>query len=163
MVVIIAGEIDAGKTTKLLEIYETIKSGDGIIAKKVFTAGTFTGYELVRLTTGEKKLFAVLKENLPDEWEEVFSHRRFSFSKKAFEFAEHTFEQILAEKITPIFIDEIGPLELSGKGFDEIFKKLLEANRKIYAAIRTDCVKSVIEKYAIKDYEVIELRQRKQL
>ena len=82
MVHIITGEIDEGKTRQMLSIYNQLNKGDGFVSKKIFTAGHhFTGYEIVRLSSGEKMPLAYKSEHVPDGWDEAYRCGPFCFSK----------------------------------------------------------------------------------
>jgi nucleoside-triphosphatase THEP1 len=54
-----------------------------------------------------------------------------------------------------IFLDEIGPLELAGKGFDGILQKMLKSRSNIYITVREDLIQDVVTRYDIKKYQLI--------
>ncbi|MFC2146661.1 nucleoside-triphosphatase, partial [Acidobacteriota bacterium] len=126
MIYIITGGIDEGKTREIEAIYRQIKKGDGWISKKVFLNKEFAGYEIQRLSTNEKLPLAYKKEYVPPGWDEIYSIGPFLFSKQAFEFAGKIIDEIIEKNINPVFIDEIGPLELQGKGFYPMLEKILK-------------------------------------
>lgn len=142
----------------MISIYKQVKRGDGFISQKIFTdknPGDFTGYEIVRLATGERKELARKTEHLPVRWDEVFCCGPYHFSKAGVDFARDIIDDIIANGIGPIFIDEIGPLELAGKGFAPILKKALETGKDIYVSIRIHCVEDVIKAFNIRDHRII--------
>jgi nucleoside-triphosphatase THEP1 len=156
MVYIVAGGIDEGKTQHMIDLYHKKEQGDGFISRKIFVDGNgFIGYELVRLGTGEKLPLAYKSEHVPGDWDEIYRFGPFSFSKKAFAFAERIIAEIIDKGIEPVFIDEIGPLELRGQGFCNVLKNVLKTQRDVFLAVRNHCVKEVIEKFAIQNYNVI--------
>lgn len=160
-ITVISGEIDAGKTTRMEAIYREINRGDGFLSKKVFTtAGEFIGYELVRLSTSEKIPLAYKKEFIPGVFDEIYCRGPFHFSREAFEWAEKVIDEILEQEITPIFIDEIGPLELQDQGFCDVLKKVLnygEYSKDIYLVVRNRCVHDVMDKFGIGDAVRVEV------
>jgi nucleoside-triphosphatase THEP1 len=161
MVYIIQGEINQGKTQEILSIYNRDKQGDGFVSKKIFINQTdFIGYEIVRLSTGEKMPLAYKSQHVPPHWEKIDQCGPFSFSKAAFVFAEHIIDDIIARHIDPVFIDEIGPLELDGNGFFAILEKILKAKKDVYITVRNHCVKDVINKFNIQDYKMIMLNEK---
>ena len=54
-----------------------------------------------------------------------------------------------------VFIDEIGRLELSGKGFAPALPLLLERNVNLTLSVRDEFVDSVIDAFSIRDAEII--------
>ncbi|BBE30002.1 hypothetical protein OSSY52_01430 [Tepiditoga spiralis] len=149
MVNIISGEINSGKTTKLINIFKTT-GGDGFAAIKVYKNNEFYGYNLTRLSNNEIIPFISI-DKFDDE---LFKLSRFSFSKKGFIFANKIIDETLINKKT-LYIDEIGPLELSKKGFYTSFKKALKKNIEIYVCIRSSCIQNVIKEFKIKNYKII--------
>ena len=63
-------------------------------------------------------------------------------------------------KPTPVFIDEIGPLELDGNGFFAGFKKILRTQRDVYITVRNHCVEDVINKFNIRNYTIIMVNEK---
>ena len=156
MVYIIKGEINQGKTKEILSIYNRDKQGDGFVSKKIFINPTeFTGYEIVRLSTEEKMPLAYKSQYVPSHWDEIYRRGPFSFSKAAFVFAEHIIDDIIDRHINPVYIDEIGPLELDGKGFSTILEKILRIQKDVYITVRSHCVNEVINKFNTRDHKII--------
>jgi nucleoside-triphosphatase THEP1 len=156
MVYVVSGGIDEGKTTQMKNIYEQLGTGDGFISQKIFAGQNgFTGYEMVRLSTNEKMPLAYKAEHVPHGWDEIHRRGPFRFSKTAFDFAEGIIADIIETGTEPLFMDEIGPLELEGKGFCKTFEKALKTGKDIYIAVRSHCVEDVIKKFNIRNYELI--------
>jgi nucleoside-triphosphatase THEP1 len=157
MIYIITGGIDEGKTREIEAIYREMKKGDGWISKKVFLNEEFIGYEIVKLSTGKKLPLALKKEYVPADWDEISSIGPFCFSKRAFEFAGKISDEIIEKNINPVFIDEIGPLELQGKGFCPMLDNILKTQKDIYIVVRSHCVEAVINRFEIKSHEIIKI------
>lgn len=155
MIYIISGAIDSGKSQKIAMIYQNSKKGDGWISRKIYLKNKFIGYELERLSTGDKVPFAFFKDYLPMDLEISFTYGPFYFSKKGLEFAIKISKNIIKENIDPVYIDEVGPLELNGKGFHSILTNILRTGKDIYLVIRTHCVEEVLKKYEIKEYQIL--------
>lgn len=153
---IITGKVNQGKTTKLLSIYNEIKKGDGFYNSKVYLNNSYAGQEIVRLSTSESRILTLKKEFIPRVWDEEYSYNVFSFSKNGISFAESIVNDILKKDIHPIFIDEIGPLELQGKGFHDIFNTCLKTSADICVVIRESCVGEAIKKFNIANLKKIE-------
>ncbi|MCK4329193.1 hypothetical protein KAX02_05070 [candidate division WOR-3 bacterium] len=158
MVCLIIGEINQGKTQKILSVYNRKKQGDGFITRKLFKNNTFIGYEIVRLSTEKSVPFAYMRDYAPSEWDEIYKYGPYTFSRKAFTFAENIVDEIIKKRINPIFIDEVGPLELQGKGFFRTLKEVLNTEKDIYITVRDHCVDEVIKKFNIRKYDVIKLK-----
>jgi nucleoside-triphosphatase THEP1 len=161
MVYIIQGEINQGKTQAVLSIYNQDKQGDGFVSKKIVINQTdFIGYEIMRLSTGEKMPLAYKSQHVPSHWEKIDRCGPFVFSKAAFVFAEHIIDDIIDRHIDPVYIDEIGPLELDGSGFSTILEKILNSQRNVYITVRNHCVKDVINKFNIRNHRIIMLNEK---
>jgi len=154
---IISGKIDCGKTTKLFQLYVEKNLGDGFLLRKSYDNEIYVGQQLVRLSTGESKPFSFRKgathldNNLAD------TYKNYSFTKEGFYFAEKIVMELLENNVEPIFIDEIGPLELQGKGFYDIFLLILKSQKEVFVVIRDSCVAQVIEKFHFQNYKVINI------
>lgn len=157
MINIICGENNQGKTKKLKSIYADKKEGDGFVAQKIFIDSTFCGYELVRLSTGESVPQALIENLFPEKETPIYKQGSFLFFKESFVFADSVIKEVIKNNINPVFIDEIGPLELRKKGYHKSFIKILKENRTIYITVRNTLVNDIIDFYSIKDYSLIEV------
>jgi nucleoside-triphosphatase THEP1 len=160
MIQIISGAINEGKTQAMKGIFSQSNTGDGFLSGKIFSdVGVFMGYELIRLSSGEKMPLAFKEEYIPSGLDEICRLGPFRFSGKAFMFAEQMIDEIIIRGVEPIFIDEIGPLELSGKGFYKLFTHVLSLGGNLVIAVRKHCVEDVISKFNIRDYRVITVEE----
>jgi nucleoside-triphosphatase THEP1 len=160
MIHIVTGAIDEGKTRKMNEIYHQLRQGDGFLSNKIFIdPSTFTGYEIQRLGSGERIPLAYKAEYIPAVWDEAYRLGPYSFSREAFRFVDKMIDEIVGSDIEPVFIDEIGPLELSGRGFFTAVVKVLNTHKEVYITVRTHCVEDVINKFNIRDYTIIKVNK----
>lgn len=120
MINIITGAVNSRKTTKLIHIFNIIGIGDGFFNRKIYINNHYVGQELVGMQSGIKRLWSN-REMQSGEGHEIFCYKKYSFYKEGLEFAENIITSILESGIEPIFIDEIGPLELQEKGFHKLF------------------------------------------
>jgi len=155
MVHIITGEINSGKTSRLLTLYKKINCGDGFLCRKNYIENHYAGQMLVRLTTGESTCFSFKQNFIPPGWDEVYTLEDYSFSRAGILFAQKVAVEIVQRNIQPVFIDEIGPLELMERGFHEIFEQFLYLETNIYLVIRSSCLVEVINKYHIATFEIV--------
>lgn len=154
MINIITGRVNSGKTTELIKIFNRLGKGDGFYNRKLYSDGHYVGQEIVIFSNRKSKLWAY-RGPKPENCQQDFCYGEYSFSKEGLEYAENMINSILKSGIDPIYIDEIGPLELQEKGFHNLFKCCLEANKEIYVVIRKSCVEAVIKKYNITNYNII--------
>jgi nucleoside-triphosphatase THEP1 len=169
MIWLISGEINSGKTSRIRNIFQQKEAGKagGFISRKLYQDNTICGYEIVSLPDGPSQNLAWLGnkvnrdnksdwDNEIDESPESFPYGQFIFSQAGFLWGELIIDRLLADKdITDIFIDEIGPLELQGRGFYSILLKALQSDKNLYIAVRTNCLKSFLEKFKIQKYKLL--------
>ena len=150
MVFIVTGRINNGKTNKLLSIYRQIGKGDGFYSRKVSNhLGDTVGYDLIRLSNEERAPFIFLSAEVPSGWAEAFQFDKFSFSSVGLDFANGVIDSLIVNRIDPIFIDEIGPVELQDRGFDRLLRKVIKTKTTLLITVRDACVNDVIDKYMI--------------
>lgn len=158
MINIITGNIQSGKTTKMISLFEKCKQGDGFVCKKVIKDEKFVGYNIVHLQTEKFVPFVYLKKYIPEKWNEKNQFGRFSFSKEGFIFADKIIDSIIKRNIEPIFIDEVGPVEiLLKKGFHKIVKKVLNTDKKCFLTVRSDMVDGFCEEFGVDERFVIKI------
>lgn len=154
MVFIITGAVNSGKSTYLLSLYQKQKTGDGFYNRKLFNGIAFIGQELVWLSTEISCPFSFRINSIPEEWDELYTYKEYSFSKKGLLFAKSIISDIL-QNSEPAYIDELGPLELMEKGFYHEFQSLLKLRKDIYTVIRYECLSDIIKKFDINEYRII--------
>lgn len=145
-IIIITGAVNSGKTTLLRDFFEKEKSQGnfptGIIAPGIFENGIKTGFEVIDLSSGESKILASTEK---DKFS-GFQAGKFFFSSEAFEFAKKALLNFEHKVI--VFLDEVGPLELEGKGYADCLKVLLESDiQKLYLVIRSSVLRDFLKIY----------------
>jgi nucleoside-triphosphatase THEP1 len=141
MIFLVTGEINEGKTSYMRSLHKEIGAGDGFICPKVFENGEFIRYDIQRLSSGETMPFTLPLKSVPDDWDEAGRYGKYSFSGRAIHFAEQIIDEMLEQKIEPIIIDEIGPLEIENyAGFYKLMDRVIKANRDAFVAIRSSLV-----------------------
>jgi nucleoside-triphosphatase THEP1 len=160
MVYIIIGAVNSGKTSKMLEIYQKCapEKAGGFISRKLFRGQTFLGYEIVKLPDGPCRILALLNSEYARNFSDPLQFGQFIFSREAFLFGESIISQLLVcDNVKDIYIDEIGPLELQGRGFCNILKKALGTNGNLYICVRNNCLKNFLDCFKISKYELISI------
>ena len=158
MVYLISGKRDEGKTTKLKMLYEDQKNASGFIAEKVHDCGRITTYNMVNLNTGEIRVIARMA-SLPllEGWGEDFIHGPFRFSYAGFEWARQLLKIAVENGDDAFFIDELGKLELNGKGHAELIEAALKTGMDLYIAIRDVNIEDAVKTFGIGEYSIIEV------
>jgi nucleoside-triphosphatase THEP1 len=160
MIFIVTGAINCGKTSWIAADFNNYSNADGFACRKVFSSDSrHIGYDLERLGNRERCRFIRTPESLPPDWREVaVLAKRFSFCAEGFEFAMRIADSALANNCQRFYIDEIGPLELLGKGFFELFGRLLAvADMDLVVAIRSSLVDEVTRKFRLANIRLINI------
>jgi nucleoside-triphosphatase THEP1 len=111
-----------------------------------------------KLSTGDQIPFSIRKQYLSDDWDEIYNYKDYSFSKRGLEYASLIINEISEKHISPVFLDEIGPLELEKKGFNSLLTSLLERETPLYLTIRESLLTQVINHFHMEAYEILNLR-----
>lgn len=153
MIYILSGPIRSGKTTALSRWVSERKDTDGILSPDNHLGQRY----FMEIRTLQRFDFEA-KSHVE---EETISIGRFHFLKSAFSRANAYLIKVLKRSnIKFIVIDEIGKLELNGKGLHDSVSQLI-SNHKILKhchlvlVIRDSLLESVIQYYNIIDYKVI--------
>lgn len=157
MIYLITGEMNSGKSTKLQEVYQEKNQGDGFVTVKKMEGAEVVGYDILKLSTKKSKPFIYRSFNLPDNVEIAFRIGDYYFSKSVLERVEKELEGMIKDKINPLYLDEIGLLELEGKCFYEVLKKIIKSGLDIYFTVREEYLERVIEFFSIEDHVVIKI------
>ena len=148
---ILTGEIKTGKTTRLMQWAASQKNIDGIFQPVI----------------NEKRFFyhigsRTLKPLETTETENVTQIGKYNFSNQTFEWSQKILSECAAKKLDWIIVDEIGPLELHGKGLEPAVSKLLADRENTKAQILCVVRDSILEKFLMhyglqNDYQIFEL------
>ncbi len=172
MIYIISGGIDSGKTSGMIELYRRSApgSGDGLVTRKIYAkpkpgmalegskrdSDDFIGYELLRLSTGESQVLLLLASKYNGEFQDSFTFGRFVFSQEGFRFGKAVIQELLDnENIQDIYLDEVGPVELQGKGFCSILRKAMKSDKNLYLTVRDQCLEELLEKFGDRRSQVL--------
>lgn len=154
MITIITGPVNSGKTTKMAAVYREMGTGDGFILPKIFMEGNYAGQNIVQLSTGIAKPFSLADRRFPKN-REAFQYRNYSFCIEGQDFAEKIVNQAILKHVNPVFLDEVGPVELKGQGFFSLLQNLLARNADLFLCIRRECLDNIIKVFHIEQYQLI--------
>lgn len=140
---IICAERDSGKTTFARTLIKR-----GMIEKGIISLSNKdkSEYYALNVETGEWKI--LLSKN--GEGEDSIGP--FKINNESFSWANDILSTLDSGSI---LIDEIGRLELSGKGFAPSLLTLLKKDVALYITVRTPFLKEVVEYFNIEDYKVL--------
>lgn len=156
MVTLITGERDAGKSGEIVRLFRAAGSGDGVVSPKRFHTGRFLGYDMLRLSTGRRVAFVRPASRLPRGWRAGDAYGKYSFSAPALAEIQIALGQWLSDpSAEPLFLDEIGPLELGGGGFACALRSLLHAGRTLFVTVRPPLVGAVVSSFSIRHHRVV--------
>lgn len=158
MIYILTGDIGSGKTTAAAGIYEILVNQGfrpgGIISPGFMKNGVKSEYFVRDLMTGTEHLLCSREKN-PD-WIKLGG---FWFDPVSVEFGNDALLGAAAVCDSVLFIDEIGPFEMSGNGWHNTLKLLLKTwHKPMVWTVRTSLAETVPAFYGIQDYKTIEAR-----
>lgn len=153
----ITGDINCGKTTALIEMYKKNRWGDGFALPKFFISGKPAGQNITRLSTTEQKIFSFTDGFEYKRQSVSFRYRNYHFTETGLTFAYEIADEIMKKNINPVYIDEIGPIEIMKKGFYPIILSMLDLKRDLFLVVRSSCCKDVVNLFQITPDHIIAL------
>ncbi len=141
---IISGPVHSGKTS-FLQAWIKDHKASGILTPKQDGNRVFQDI-------GSGNAFPMGVANDQEPYWEIGPYR---FSILAFQVAEKSIVEGF-DKEGWLVIDEVGPLELKGKGFATVLQQALQLSSKnILIVVREGLVEEVVKRFGITDYELI--------
>ncbi len=150
---IVTGKIQRGKTSGLFKLLNTRYSVDGILSPIVNEKRV-----LYHIASKTIKRFEVDESN-----EKTISIGNYIFLQESFDWANEKLIQGFSSKPDFLVIDELGKLELKGKGFYPSIKEILEIKdnsaTQLILVIRDYLLDEVLHYYGICDneYEILNI------
>ena len=157
MIWLISGERDSGKSSRCIALFNLLYKKNnsapfGLISRKVFSGkGVFLGYKLQIAGTETSRPLALLSK---PENSNAFAHGKFWFIQETFDFASRVMIRAVKCGKTPVFLDEIGMLEIKGQGFAPLLDYLLKSNCDLYLGVRTGNIPALVDKFRITEHAV---------
>lgn len=137
---IVSGEIGSGKTTSLMKWASTRNNVGGIFQPVV---------------EGKRFLYDISSRTLKN-MEIDFSSAgtkigKYNFDNRTFDWAQNVLLDCFSKQLEWLIIDEVGPLELEGKGLEPVVSKILQErdqiNAKLVFIVRTSILEKFVENY----------------
>ena len=153
---IISGDRHSGKTTRLLNYIEELKE-KAVLVAGIVSIGTFKNdvrdsFILKDISTDIEKFF--MSRNKCDNCEKI---GRFYINNETYNWGEDVINNAINSNVETIVIDEIGALELNGKGWDSVLIKVLETDKNIIITVRNKFVDDIVLKYGFTDFQIIDI------
>jgi nucleoside-triphosphatase THEP1 len=147
-VFIIEGDIASGKTSILKKLIKKLKEENisigGFYSPRIVKKGETIGYDLVSVETQDVCSFLRLKKNVSDE-----GIGKYVIDDICIRLAESWLDKDISAGKDIIVIDEIGRLELKGKGWDSSLRKLLSTDGLIVLiTVRSEFAEQVKKHYS---------------
>ena len=158
MKTIVTGEVNTGKTSALLAHYETHQTGDGFASVKVMVKNRVSHYDAMRLSTKEKRMLTVHEQSYDHSMGEYIRVGPYRMLKETMRWVETTIKTLIDNHVTPMYFDEIGPLELSGKGFDNMVRALVAF--PCVVVIRSQCLQEAFVRYTLDNATIIDVSRK---
>ena len=145
---IVNGPINSGKTTRLMDWCKNRKDVYGILTPKINGKRVF-----VYFATGDQ-----FEMEAQENEENVLGIGKYIFSLAGFDRAKNIIRNATKRKNGWLIIDEVGPLELKGEGFEEEIKELLNSkddSLKVIIVVRESLLEQVVTYFEIAEtYEM---------
>ena len=158
-VFIIAGSVGQGKTTFLINVLSELKNWDiktgGFYSPRLMENNETTGYDIVDISTGEREGF--LRKTEDPGLKSIGKYQLFQdgLNKGITALKE---SNNLNSSI--VVIDEIGNLELEGKGWASSLDALIHASdHHILMVVRENFVEKVVARWHLKQSNVLNISQ----
>lgn len=146
---LISGSTHGGKTTLLKTIIDTLRDRNilisGILTHGTMDKGERTSFTAEILPSGDRRLLSTI---IPKEgW---LKHRKYYFDPAVFSGITDALREGLDQHTGPIVLDEVGPMELSGKGWYPLLDILKDQRDRIQIwVVREKLVREVMLHFRI--------------
>lgn len=142
-ILVYTGPVQSGKTSRLLSFIRNRNDIGGILS--LLIDGKKYLYDI---SSGERKL---LEADTFDEEGNVYEVGKYKFKAEVFKWGRDILKKASAQKYNLILIDEIGPLELEGRGLspvaDEIISNYRTCIPKIFIVVRESLFNKFLKHY----------------
>ena len=149
-IVLITGEPSAGKTTFLSGLIQELKSESisvgGILAPGQWMGGERSGFEVVDLRSGRSHPLCRRISGASG-----ITAGPFVFDPGGLSFGAQAIERALDEAVQVLCIDEIGPLELEGRGWSSSLRSAHARSRGVLVlVVRSSLIEEVQKSFGIR-------------
>lgn len=156
---ILSGEIQQGKSTMLKALISELKNKDisigGFISEVVIRNGERQAY---RIVSTDNKRSATLCGISPETGD--LKYGRFYFNHESFELGNSLIYETLERGDDLLVIDEIGPLEIGGEGWDNAIRKVCQkSDISMLWVVRRSLAEKAARKWSVGDVRIIDIKE----
>jgi nucleoside-triphosphatase THEP1 len=158
MIFILTGPVHSGKTTLLKNVVEELKRQkyriDGFLSEPIWKSEEIVGYDLFDLK--EERSIPLMRRTGEKKWQKIGSY---FFIPQGLAKAEKI---ILREKDVDILVvDEVGPLELSGKGFWPALEQVIFNPSNIYLlVVRINILEDFLPTLGKREVKIFDIKNK---
>jgi len=160
MVHIVIGNINTGKTTWLKKRFDHHGLGAGVLGVKLWKDGDIYGYKAHLLPSGQEEIILIHQRHYNHEFENFGMIGPYFYNLDAFNHINQHIIEAIDRSVSPIYVDEVGKLEISGGGYDPVIKKIALSQGESYISSRRDLAQAIIEHYRLTNYKIIEIEDK---
>ena len=153
-VTIVTGKINSHKTTRFIA-YHQKHGGDGYASIKHMKDKNVLFYTFMKLSTKETMKSIVHTKNDTTRFNVYESMGPYIFDEEALKIVERDVLNMAKHGVNPIYLDEIGLLELNKKYFYHTIKKLQKYPIDLVLTVRAHLVDDIIKLFNFKDVTLI--------
>ncbi len=161
---IVTGKMNSGKTTRIKQLYQAHQKGEGIVSRKIMIDRDVFGYYAQRLSDNFEFPLMIHEKYFDRSIyvERSFSSRSigetigpYKIYKKALKAINDILHHAIKQGKSPIYLDEVGMLELRDKGFAPIIRFAIKHDIDLVMTIREDLIESVMQHFHIQNYDIV--------
>ncbi len=108
------------------------------------------------LDSDETAILALKREAYDGRFTQACRLGDYVFSEEAFRLGNGILRRLTEDPaVRAVFLDEAGPLELSGRGFAESLPALARSEKDLFIAVRAGCLADFLRTYEIENPRII--------
>ncbi len=159
-IIIVTGKIRSGKTTELFRWISNRLNIGGILQPIIENRRFF--YSIRDKSIIQLEISQQESEKLSEK--EIIKLGNYVFLRSAFEKVKNILHRDFEQKVDYLIIDEIGPLELEGLGFEPLITEIVSMREnypcRLIFVVRENLLDAVVTKYQIQnECEIIESKK----
>ena len=147
--IIVSGSVGSGKTSLCTTVAELLRGEGfkpgGVLSPRIVESGKTIGYDIIDLRTGDSRSF--VRSNPPGK-----TVGRFFLKSGALDFANGAISESIGG-CDPVFVDEVGRLELKNKGLAPSVRELLSSDSQPIFLVRSQFIPEVRQLFEIPEYD----------